>query len=152
MIPPRYHGSVIPELHTNLADTHQRPPFLHISHKAVTTTSLHESPNSSNNDTIALVLHWFDTSLRSVWLTITRTPNEYSGFKNSLHRWIWIFKYTIGSSHHRFQVDRCVLMRWHQRSYSNDIQDWTGCHHFLEQTYQYSLDLYPPTVINHISC
>ena len=39
---------------------------------------------------------------------------KYSGFKNSIQRWIWIFKYTIGSSHHRFhsQVDRCVLVRW----------------------------------------
>ena len=60
-----------------------------------------------------------------------------------------IFTYTIGSSHHRFQVDRCVLMRWHQRSYSNDIQDWTGCHHFLVQTYEHSLDLDSPTVITH---
>ena len=60
-----------------------------------------------------------------------------------------IFTYTIWSSHHRFQVDRCVLVIWHQRSYSNDIQHWTGCHHFLEQTYQHSLDLYSPTVITH---
>ena len=39
---------------------------------------------------------------------------KYSGFKNSIQRWIWIFTYTIGSSHHRFhsQVDRCVLVRW----------------------------------------
>ena len=76
---------------------------------------------------------------------------KYSGFKNSIQRWIWIFTYTIGSSYHRFhsQVGRCVLMRWHQRSYSNDIQDWTGCHHFLEQTYEHSLDLDSPTVITH---
>ena len=60
-----------------------------------------------------------------------------------------IFTYTIGSSHHRFQVDRYVLIRWHQRSYSNDIQDWTGCHHFLVQTYEHSLDLDSPTVITH---
>ena len=37
-----------------------------------------------------------------------------SGFKNSIQRWIWIFTYTIGSSHHRFHspVDRGGLVRW----------------------------------------